>query len=243
MPLKEKYPLDAEEQSALTKTSLASQLMLLIIGLCVAGLLHGMKTGDWVGGMAFGWVPDFLLHVRPSIWLILGPVLMIAIVAAVDFALKNNSSYQAFQQRMRSGLMGEMFRLPLPIICGLMVIAGIVEEFVFRYAMLGCFLIAFTKLVGLVPGAAIALILSSLIFWKVHSQYKDAWSGVMVFSIGMLLGLLYLYTQSWLVVAVTHAVYNIADITNERHRMMNDPDYFGGDEAPDRLLVDNKIEL
>jgi len=75
------------------------------------------------------------------------------------------------------------------------VAAGFAEEFLFRVVLLDMF----------------GLIISSIAFAAIHLAYwKRPLLLVDVFALALLLGALYLYTESLLLCATIHAIYNIA---------------------------------
>lgn len=224
----ERFPLPEDERKALVKVSLISEAMILAAGVVLAIVLSGLSSG-WSYSLRFGWLTDIASAMRPSWAMLVLPVTMIGIVLLVDKGgLKFSPSYRKAKLELVQGTTGELPRIrPLDmVIC--MGAAGICEELLFRYCAIGLVMLALTRFLPWLPAAIITVIVTSVAFWSIHSQYRDPWSIALALSGGLILGAGYVATGSLLSCMFAHALYNIAVLLDEQRNMLKDPDYFGG---------------
>lgn len=234
----ERYPLPDDERKELFKGSILSEVILLACGIVVAALLFGLSTGDWFGALTLGWLADVASKMTLHWAMIILPILMIAIVALVDKeGLKRSASYRKAKLELCQSINGELPRMPYGEILLCMTLAGICEEFLFRYGAIGLLMLLFTLILPWLPAAILATIVSAVGFWAIHAQYRDPWSIALALSGGLILGAGYLATGSLLACMFAHAVYDIAVVLIEQRNMMKDPNYFGG-KVPTHVLVD-----
>lgn len=236
--VEEKYPLPEDEHKALVQNLLVSDVLFLIIGVVLAIALTGLRTGDWLASFAFGWFSDYAATFIPTVWMVVVPIALAAIAfIGARLLFPRVESFRNSIISVRQSVNGELPRLPLPQLVGLMLLVGLSEETLFRYGLLGLLLYAFGILVPTPAAQIISLLLSAAIFTLVHNQYNDAWTLGTVFVVGIVLGALYIFTGSLLAVAFTHALYNFIDTLSERHSIMTEPDYYHG-KVPSRAILD-----
>lgn len=237
-------PLDPQETWVLSANLLISQLILLAIG-CVGAIVYaGLATGDWGAAvLGFAWtgmIRQSLGALAPLPTLAAGIGLAAAFTLAAFLAEKRALSTEAGRQsvlKTRQGVNGELARLPFPLVIALMALTGFTEELLFRFALMG---IVTQLLAPALPGpvvAAIALFVSSTVFWLSHVRYRDLTTTVLTLGLALVLGGAFLATGSLAVIAIAHALYDIAVLAIARVQMSLDPDYFGG-PAPTRALLD-----
>ena len=237
-------PLDPQETWVLTANLLISQLILLAIG-CVGAIVYaGLATGDWGAALAgFSWIGmigQSLGAQSAATTAIAGCVLAAAFTFVAYRAEKRALSTEAGREsvmRTRQGINGELARLPMPLVIVLMALTGFAEELLFRFAAMG---IVMQLLAPALPGpvvAAIALFVSSSVVWLSHVRYRDLTTTVLTLGLALVLGGAFLATGSLAVIAIAHALYDIAVLAIARVQMSRDPDYFGG-PAPTRALLD-----
>lgn len=237
-------PLDPQETWILSANLLISQLIMLAIGCVGAIMLAGIASGDWGAVLAgFSWVGMVgrsLCAQSPATTAIAGCVLAAAFTFVAYRAEKRALSTDAGRKSVmatRQGINGEMARLPFPLVVALMALTGFAEELLFRFAAMG---LAIQLLAPVLPGpvvAAIALFVSSTVFWFSHVRYRDLATTVLTLGLALVLGGAFLATGSLAVVAIAHALYDIAVLAIARVQMSRDPDYFGG-PAPTRAMLD-----
>lgn len=237
-------PLDRQEALVLTANLLISQLILLAIGVVASIVETGIASGDWGAAvLGFAWVGTIrqslgALGALPT--LAAGIGLAAAFAVAALLAEKRALSTEAGRQsvlKTRQGVNGELARLPFPLVIALMALTGFTEELLFRFAVMG---IVMQLLAPVLPGpvvAAIALFVSSTVFWFSHVRYRDLTTTVLTLGLALVLGGAFLATGSLAVVAIAHALYDIAVLAVARIQMSRDPDYFGG-PAPTRAMLD-----
>ena len=237
-------PLDRQEALVLTANLLISQLILLAIGVVASIVETGIASGDWGAAvLGFAWVGTIrqsLGALAPIPTLAAGMGLAAAFAVAAFLAEKRALSTEAGRQsvlKTRQGVNGELARLPFPLVIALMALTGFTEELLFRFAVMG---IVMQLLAPVLPGpvvAAIALFVSSTVFWFSHVRYRDFATTVLTLGLALVLGGAFLATGSLAVVAIAHALYDIAVLAIARVQMSRDPDYFGG-PAPTRAMLD-----
>ena len=222
------YPLPEQEQRALLRTSLASEGLILAGGI-VAAIVLSAAEGGIAHALPAGWLADIARAMNPHWAMLVLPIVMIALLEAFDaLGSRQSEAYRRSMMRTRQGITGELPRMEMRHIVPCMVAAGMCEELLFRYGLLGFALMAFDALLPHPAAAVLAVAVTSLAFWAAHVQYRDGWTTGYVIAISCLLCAAYLATGSLLSLMVAHAVYNIADIAIERRKMVREPDYFGG---------------
>ena len=222
------YPLPEGEQQALLKTSLASEGLILVVGIVLAIALSAAEGGI-SHALPFGWLSDLASAMSLHWAMLVLPPAMIVLLEALDaLGTRFSKSYRQSVMRTRQGVTGELPRMAMRHIVPCMIAAGICEELLFRYGLLGLAVLVLDKLLPYPAAAALAVALVSLAFWAAHVQYRDAWTSGYVIVMACLLGTVYLATGSLLSMMVAHALYNIADIAIERRKMVREPDYFHG---------------
>ena len=240
----EMYPLPEEEYRALVRVTLESELVIAAAAVVGAFLLTGISTGDWAYALSFGWVVDIVQKLTLH-WLMLAlPAIMVCAVVLIDrIGLMRFSSYRKQKADIVQGVNGELVRMSVGWIALVSLLAGIFEEALFRYVLMGLLALGFGMFLDAPLAAVLALLASSVIFTLVHIQYRNPWSIGLAFGLSLFLGAGYLLTGSLLVAAFAHAVYDFAIMLYERCRMVSDPNYFGGNVPNDvvrRLLAEQK---
>ena len=240
----ELYPLPDEEHRALVRVTMESELVIAAAAIVGAFVLTGLATGDWGYALSFGWLADLAQTLTPH-WLMfaLPAVMICAVILSDRIGLARFPSYRAQKAEVAQGVNGELVRMGIGWIALVSLLAGIFEEALFRYALMGLLALGFGLFFDALPAAILTLLISSVIFTLVHIQYRNPWSIGLAFGLSLLLGAGYLLTGSLLVVAFAHAVYDFAIMIYERCRMASDSDYFGGKVPNDvvrRLLAAQK---
>ena len=236
--------LDPQETWVLTANLLLSQLILLVIGVVGSIVLAGIASGDWGGAaLGFGWAEAIRrsLGAQPfAVTLVAGCGLAAAFTVVAYLAERRALSTDAGREsvmRTRQGVNGELARLPIPLVVVLMALTGFAEELLFRFALMGIVMQLLAPVLPGAVGAAIALFVSSTVFWLSHVRYRDLATTVLTLGLALVLGGAFLATGSLAVVAIAHALYDIAVLAIARIQMSRDPDYFGG-PAPTRAMLD-----
>ena len=233
----EKYPLPEEERQALVRAAIASEGLILAAGLVVAIVLS-VAAGGWAHAFPFGWVADIAATMRPHWSMVALPIAMIALLEGMDtLGWRFSESYRRAVMDTRQGVTGEMPRMDMGSIVACMAAAGICEELLFRYGLLGVAVLVLQMVLPHAIAAIVAVILVSVAFAAVHVQYRSAWTLAFVTGISCLLGGVYLATGSLLSLMFAHTVYNIANLAIERRKMVREPNYFGG-KVPVSALAD-----
>lgn len=229
MKARERYPLPPEEQQALVNALVLSELLWLAAFWAGAVVLHGLATADWMGAIAFAWMPDLLAILRPHWAMVAMPAAMFAVAKGIQlWGQKTSSSFRAAKLELNQGVNGEIPRLGTGRIVLCMCLAGICEELVFRYVLIGYLLLLLSLFLPSAAATVAAVVVSTLVFWLVHFQYRNPWMGSIAFCVGLILGAGYVLSGSLLAVMFAHAAYNIAVVMADRFEMVRDPDYFGG---------------
>lgn len=244
MSVRTKYPLDSQEESTLIVNLALTQLLLLLGGIIGAMIICGMLTGDWQDAvLGFGWADMIAASVTALPWdqTIAAGLALAAVFYFVDWlvenqAMKSDDGRQAIIDA-RQGVNGELARLSCPMIVLLLCMAGIAEELLFRFALLGGLQILCDFFMPTWMASLTALIVASFFFWLSHVRYRDFWSSLVVLILAFALGIAFLASGSVLVTALAHAVYDLADVFAERWKMSSDPDYFCG-TVPSRVILD-----
>ena len=234
--------LDFDEAVAIVLSTLLSQGIMLVWGVVVSTILAGVTSGDWLGAVVgLGWAPLVEQSVRalPTSITLGGAVLFAGALFAVAFILEKRAIAKRGVEEMipiRRGIDGEVPRMPFPVLVVLMGIVGCVEELLFRFALLGLCIAMLSSVVPYFASVAISSVISSVLFVLAHAQYADMGQKMNTFFLGVAFCAVYLYSDSIALVAVAHALYNLAVLAYKRYQMNSDPDYFGG-PAPTRVLM------
>ena len=224
----ELYPLPEEERKALISTTLKSEALIAwggVVGaLAVTNLSHGLGYT-----LRLGWVQDICQALTFHWAMLVLPVVAICLVLLIDTCGKARSeSYRKQKLEVAQGVNGELMRVGTGWMLLFAALAGICEELLFRYVLMGVLMFVFGLFFDGLAAAGATVVASSVFFALIHTQYRNPWSIDLVLCLGMIFGIGYLATGSLLVVMITHAVYDAAIMLYERHHMVTDPNYFGG---------------
>lgn len=232
----QRYPLPEEEQQALLRASMASEGLILGAGLIVAVVFSVAQSG-LAHALPFGWLTDIAATMKPHWAMLALPIAMLAILEAVDWlGGRFSERYRQAIMDTRQGVTGELPRMRAGSIVACMAAAGICEELLFRYGLLGLALLGLRMFLPAPIAAIVAVVLVSAAFTAVHVQYRSVWTLSLVAAISCLLGGVYLATGSLLCVMFGHAAYNIAELALERYKMVREPDYFDGKVPVDIMM-------
>lgn len=249
--VREKYPLDAEEESTLIANLAMSQALLLVVGCIGVAIIDGVVSGNWSNAfLGMGWARAIAesLAALP----LADTCIYTLTLAVVLYGLSWFAQRRALQTTMgresvleaRRDVNGEFPRLKTSTVIAIMLGAGCAEELLFRYVAINGLLLIFNLVMTLPAWFAsfCALIISSFAFWLAHVRYRDFFSTVLTMFLAIALGVAYMATGSLAVVIIAHAAYDIAEVLMERYYMSKDDDYFGG-PAPKRALLDQLEEI
>lgn len=249
--VREKYPLDAEEESALIANLSLSQALILVGGCLGVAVIVGASTNNWSDAfMGMGWARAIAAALTA---LPLTDTCVYALALSVIlYGLGWFAEHRALQTKIgresvleaRRGINGEFPRLNTLTVILLMLAAGCAEELLFRYVAINGLLLVFEAVMALPVWFATfcALVISSFLFWLAHVRYRDFASTILTMVLAIALGIAYMVTGSLAVVVLAHAIYDIAEVLSERYYMGVDDDYFGG-PAPKRALLDQLDEF
>lgn len=249
--VREKYPLDAEEESTLVANLAMSQALILVAGCLGAAIINGVMTGNWSNAfMGMGWARAIAeaLSALPLADTCVYSVVLAVILYGLGWFAQRRALQTAMGRESvleaRRDVNGEFPRLKTTTVVLLMLSAGCAEELLFRYVCINGLLLIFSLVMALPAWFAsfCALVISSFVFWLAHVRYRDFFSTVLTMFLAIALGAAYMVTGSLAVVIIAHAAYDIADVLMERYYMSHDDDYFGG-PAPKRALLDQIEEL
>jgi membrane protease YdiL (CAAX protease family) len=229
MTARETYPLPAEEERELIRSTVISEAVLLGIGIVFAVMMSCLDGGPRHAFLELGVLRDLAAVCKPHWIMAVLPAVMLAVLYLIDtWAMQHNGEYVEAAIRERQGMTGELPRLSMVAIVPCMAVGAIAEELVFRYGILGILII----LVGyVVPGpvaASVAVFVSAIMFWYMHARNRDPWNTAVVLINAILWGSAYVFTGSLLSCIVAQAVYNIGELAFERVKMTSEPDYFRG---------------
>ena len=146
-----------------------------------------------------------------------GVLLYVAVLLPSNYIFKNWPSIRRLYRQLT-----RLFKdITWPGIVLLSFLAGFGEELLFRVVLQG----------GLTPylGDVAALVLASMVFGVMHFLSKAY--VLMTFVLGLVLGMAYLWTQSYLLVAMAHFVYDICAFAV----IVKYPDYLLDDPAKQSL--------
>ena len=95
----EKYPLDMGEQNCLISNMLASECLLLLIGVVGSMAASGVVSGDWFGSIVgFGWAHEIALScmklsaIDTIVAAIVVTVIALAVAHAIEFVASHTTS-------------------------------------------------------------------------------------------------------------------------------------------------------
>lgn len=141
-----------------------------------------------------GALPGFVPVMSPDanpVLAVLATIAVVAVCIGIVAGMSKAFGADKFQIDELDILLRENSTLDLVIIY---IAAGFAEEFLFRVTLM--------DLCGIV--------LSTILFTAMHAAYwRKPLMLVYVFLVGLVMGLLYLYTGSLLLCAIAHAVYNL----------------------------------
>lgn len=245
----EKYPLNLDEEHAIITSMLASESLLLVIGVVGSIIACGITTGDWVGAIiGFGWARSIAASCMALS--ALDTAIAAAITTAVVLAFSRVAEFVACQTEVglanvmwnRRGINGEIPRVGAYSLFAGMLAAGFAEELLFRFVLLGGLASLLSLFVSGAIATGIAVVVSTLAFWFAHEEYRDPYTISVTLGMSLLFAAAFVVTGSYLVVAIAHAAYDIIDIEIEGSRMIDEDDYFGG-EPPQSVLLDIYEEI
>lgn len=226
----EKYPLPKEESARLLKAIALSALIWLGVGIVLAVIIACIRTGGFLSGVDPAvWGGDIVAAMSPHWTMVVLPIVALAMVEGVQaWRFPRSESFRASTYKIRQGITGEMPRIPALPMFFLMLLTGFSEELVFRYGLIGLLAMLLAYVLPDPAAAIIALLVASIAFTVVHTQYKDTYVMAAVFVMALMMGATYLLTGSLLSVAFTHGMYNFSILLIERWLMVRQDDYFGG---------------
>lgn len=243
MRIREKYPLDQAEEHALVANLLGSECLLLVLSIVGITVVEAINTGEWTWAfLEGGWASVIAKSAlrqsalgTVSAALTLSGVLLMLSYGTEWIALRTKAG-RAAVMRIRQGVTGEMPRMHLAPMPLYMLLVGCAEELLFRFVLVEGLAQILLRFMPVLYAALIALVVSSLLFWLVHVQYRDFYSSALILAISLLMGVAFLATGSILVVALAHAVYDFVQVIIERWRMSRDEDYFDGKVPNSEML-------
>ena len=140
----EKYPLDVGEQNCLISNMLASECLLLLIGVVGSMVASGVVSGDWFGSIVgFGWAHEIALScmklsvIDTIVAAIVVTVIALAVAHAIEFVASHTTSGRLSIIASRRGLNGEIPRIDSYAVFAGMCAAGFAEELLFRFVLVG----------------------------------------------------------------------------------------------------------
>ncbi len=245
----EKYPLNLDEEDLLLSNIFMSESLLLVVGVVGSVIACGATTGDWADAtVGFGWARSIasscvaLSAADTAIATIVVVVAMLAFARAAEFVASLSRAGRAVIVWNRQGINGEIPRIGSYSLFAGMFAAGFAEELLFRFVLLGGLTGVLSLFVPSSTATIVALVASTALFWLAHEGYRDPYTVAVTLGVSLMLGVAFLVTGSYLVVAIAHAVYDIVDIEIEGARMIDDDDYFDGD-VPQSILLDMYEEM
>ena len=168
------------EQNCLISNMLASECLLLLIGVVGSMVASGVVSGDWFGSIVgFGWAHEIALScmklsaIDTIVAAIVVTVIALAVAHAIEFVASHTTSGRLSIIASRRGLNGEIPRIDSYAVFAGMCAAGFAEELLFRFVLVG----GVTVLLGLFIPAKIAVIaavvISTAVFVYAHEEYRD----------------------------------------------------------------------
>ena len=224
---------------------LASECLLLLIGVVGSMVASGVVSGDWFGSIiGFGWAHEIALScmklsaIDTIVAAIVVTVIALAVAHAIEFVASHTTSGRLSIIANRRGLNGIDSYAVFAGMCA----AGFAEELLFRFVLVG----GVTVLLGLFIPAKIAVIaavvISTAVFVYAHEEYRDWYTLLACVAVSLVMCIAFVVTGSYVVVALAHAAYDIIDIEIEGSRMVNEDDYFFG-EVPQSVMLDMYEEI
>lgn len=226
----EKYPLPKEESSRLLKAIVLSALTWLGVGIALAVIIACIRTGAFLSGIdPTVWGSDIAAAMFPHWTMVVLPIVALATVEGVQaWRFPRSESFRASTYKIRQGITGEMPRIPTLPAFFLMLLTGFSEELAFRYGLIGLLTMLLAYVLPNLAAAIIALLVASIVFTVMHTQYKDTYMIAAVFVMALIMGAAYVLTGSFLSVAFAHGMYNFLILLIERWLMVCQDDYFDG---------------
>lgn len=237
------------EQNCLISNMLASECLLLLIGVVGSMVASGVVSGDWFGSIVgLGWAHEIALScmklsaIDTIVAAIVVTVVALAVAHAIESVASHTTSGRLSIIASRRGLNGEIPRIDSYAVFAGMAAAGFAEELLFRFVLVG----GVTVLLGLFIPAKIAVIaavvISTAVFVYAHEEYRDWYTLLVCVAMSLVMCIAFVITGSYVVVALAHAAYDIIDIEIEGSRMVNEDDYFFG-EVPQSVMLDMYEEI
>lgn len=245
----EKYPLDMGEQNCLISNMLASESLLLLIGVVGSMIASGIASGDWFGSIiGFGWAHEIALSCMKlsAIDTIVAAIVVTAIALAVAHAIELVASHTTSGRlsiiASRRGLNGEIPRIDSYAVFAGMAAAGFAEELLFRFVLVGGVAVLLSLFIPAKIAVIAAIVISTAVFVYAHEEYRDWYTLLVCVAMSLVMCVAFAVTGSYVVVALAHAAYDIIDIEIEGSRMVNEDDYFFG-EVPQSVMLDMYEEI
>lgn len=245
----EKYPLPEGEQNALLTNMLASECLLLVVGVVGAIIVCGITSGDWLGAIfGLGWARDIarscmaLSAADTAIAAVAATVAMLVYARIVEFVASFSDAGRGSIIANRCGINGEIPRIGSYLVFAGMLAAGFAEELLFRFVLVGGLLAILSMFIPSEAAIVVVAAVSTVAFWRAHEQYRDAFTSATTLGVAVILCIAFIVTGSYLVVAIAHAAYDIIDVEIEGARMLDDDDYFEG-EPPQSAMLDMYEEI
>lgn len=242
-------PLPQEEVKLLLSASFQSALMLFGATIVIAYIFLAVSSGSLAEPFtSLSIITFFTNQLMPpdmaTHWwgFILAPAFMLAAYVCLDIEMKKSlKSYADDKMQLYQGLTGELGCLDkkyFPVVAFL----NIFEELLFRGTIIPICL-AIAAFVGLsgYPASMFALVVSVILFWLIHMDYRNKTSIITTIFGGTLLGMFYLMWGSLIICWLAHIVYNFYVLTREFRNACEDPDFFGG-KQPTTILMDMEAE-
>ena len=243
-----KYPLPECERNALVWNLLSSECVLLVLGVLGSMIASAITSGDLLAGITLGWAQDIANSIKgfsaqgTALGAAVVVVAMLVFMYANEFVASRTKYGRVSIQMARNDMSGELPRMGLVRLVPLMAAAGMAEELLFRFVLLG----GVARVVALFApqwiAVLFALVVSTFLFWLAHVQYRDFYSSALTLGLSLGLGLAFIATGSVALVAIAHAVYDWAECAIEGMRMVRNPNYFDG-EPPQSVMLDYMDEI
>lgn len=237
------------EQNCLISNMLASESLLLLIGVVGSIIASGIASGDWLGStIGFGWAREIALScmklsaIDTIVTAIVVTVIALAVAHAIEFVAAHTTSGRLSIIASRRGLNGEIPRIDSYAVFAGMCAAGFAEELLFRFVLVGGVAVLLGLFIPAIIAVIAAVIISTAVFVYAHEEYHDWYTLLVCVAISLVMCIAFVITGSYMVVALAHAAYDIIDIEIEGSRMVNEDDYFFG-EVPQSVMLDMYEEI
>lgn len=231
--------LSREEKRLITQSTFASGVILALVAFVLIFLLCFFLYSDLLSLVVeFTW----LTYIADRCFLVeywyLYPIFFLAFfIALMKLYESLVPGYQHMIIKLRQGLNGELVRMPSWYYFFSMGFTNFFEELLFRCALIGLLQFMCTLFLDQLSSTIFALVISSLLFWLIHSEYRSFQAALTTIPMALALGWIYLHTGSLLVVFITHLTYNLAIMYIERFNLYRDRNYFHG-KIPSTIFID-----